>query len=131
MEASGPTQGTGAQQTPAGWYPDPKGGGGQRYWDGTRWTEQVQAPQQAPAPGPTTHGGPTPRPAVPQGEMVKDPRNDTLAVAGYIASLVPLIGLIIGLVLRSRRDPRGNTVLIVTAVVFVIYIAASAGSGGS
>ena len=62
--------------------------------------------------------------------MVKDPRNDTLAIVGYIASLVPLIGLIIGLVLRSRRDPRGNTVLIVTGVVFVLYlIAASSGSG--
>ncbi|MGH9277895.1 MAG: DUF2510 domain-containing protein, partial [Acidimicrobiales bacterium] len=23
----------------AGWYPDPSGGSGQRYWDGTRWTD--------------------------------------------------------------------------------------------
>lgn len=23
---------------PAGWYPDPKGSGGQRYWDAERWT---------------------------------------------------------------------------------------------
>ena len=23
----------------AGWYPDPNGGRGQRYWDGTTWTE--------------------------------------------------------------------------------------------
>jgi hypothetical protein len=22
---------------PPGWYPDPSGAGGQRYWDGTRW----------------------------------------------------------------------------------------------
>lgn len=24
---------------PAGWYPDPGGGSGQRYFDGTQWTE--------------------------------------------------------------------------------------------
>ncbi|WP_395308277.1 DUF4352 domain-containing protein [Mycobacterium sp. AMU20-3851] len=26
--------------TTAGWYPDPDGSGGQRYWDGTEWTAQ-------------------------------------------------------------------------------------------
>jgi hypothetical protein len=26
--------------TPAGWYPDPQGEG-QRYWDGTKWTEHT------------------------------------------------------------------------------------------
>ena len=30
-----------------GWYPDPSGGGGQRYWDGRQW----QQPVSAPAPG--------------------------------------------------------------------------------
>ncbi|HET6914610.1 MAG TPA: DUF2510 domain-containing protein [Acidimicrobiales bacterium] len=27
---------------PAGWYPDPAGSHGQRYWDGGRWTESVE-----------------------------------------------------------------------------------------
>ena len=28
-------------QVPAGWYPEPIYGVGQRYWDGIRWTEHV------------------------------------------------------------------------------------------
>jgi hypothetical protein len=36
--------------TPAGWYPDPDGSGGQRYWDGFIWTEH-RAPAVG-APGP-------------------------------------------------------------------------------
>ena len=37
-------------EAPAGWYPDP-GGAGQRYWDGSEWTDQVvsQAGANAPA----------------------------------------------------------------------------------
>lgn len=26
---------------PPGWYDDPVGGAGKRWWDGARWTEQV------------------------------------------------------------------------------------------
>lgn len=35
--------------TPAGWYPDPSGARGQRYWDGLRWTEhRTDQPTMAP-----------------------------------------------------------------------------------
>jgi len=27
---------------PAGWYPEPTGGAGQRYWSGSQWTNDVQ-----------------------------------------------------------------------------------------
>ena len=37
-----PPSGPPAQQAPpAGWYADPDGGGGQRYWDGNAWTDSV------------------------------------------------------------------------------------------
>lgn len=29
---------------PAGWYPDPQVPGSNRYWDGTRWTDQTHTP---------------------------------------------------------------------------------------
>jgi Domain of unknown function (DUF4352)/Protein of unknown function (DUF2510) len=43
--------------TPAGWYSDPDGSGGQRFWDGTQWTEH-----RSPAPDPTPQP-PSPPPA--------------------------------------------------------------------
>ncbi len=35
---------------PPGWYPDPAGGPGQRWWDGYTWNEAVVTPTAAPPP---------------------------------------------------------------------------------
>jgi len=45
---------------PAGWYPDPSGTPGTRWWDGQGWTEHVQ-PAAPPAPPPSVPqaGGPS------------------------------------------------------------------------
>jgi len=37
---------------PPGWYADPAGGPGQRWWDGYAWSDAVTQPVQAPAPPP-------------------------------------------------------------------------------
>jgi hypothetical protein len=60
---------------PAGWYPDPAGGSGHRWWDGSAWTDHLSGPTpgtrdpQGPGrpEGTTTEpdlGGPTGPPAV-------------------------------------------------------------------
>jgi hypothetical protein len=37
---------------PGGWYDDPEVPGQERYWDGTAWTIEVRAKEEAPAPPP-------------------------------------------------------------------------------
>jgi hypothetical protein len=51
----------------AGWYKDPAGSGGFRYWDGNAWTTHVQMPEMAPpvAPGPVSQPTPAPQPLAP------------------------------------------------------------------
>jgi hypothetical protein len=45
--------------TPAGWYPDPDGSGGQRYWDGSGWTEHRSPATPEPAAEPPASEQPT------------------------------------------------------------------------
>lgn len=91
------------EQTPAddtagpGWYADPQGGPEQRYWDGQRWLGLGTAGQA--------------------------PENDGLATIGWItAILMPLIGLIVGIVLSSRNDRRGTQIAIAAVAAFVFWI---------
>ncbi len=62
--------------TPAGWYPDPDGAGGQRYFDGQSWTDQ-RAPAGAYEAPPLD----APAPAKPSGPSGKAIAGITAAVA--------------------------------------------------
>lgn len=51
------------QQPPAGWYPDPHGNPGQRYWDGQHWLDSnmpAQAAAQLPVEQALGFGNPSP-----------------------------------------------------------------------
>jgi len=45
MSSDGTPQRSNAPAIPAGWYSDPAGGSGKRWWDGSRWTENIQQPE--------------------------------------------------------------------------------------
>lgn len=105
---------------PEGWYRDPDDRPGQRYWDGSAWTDHFHP--DAPGAGAATPGGST---------TTKDPANNGMATIGWItAVLLPFIGAIIGIVLMSRKDSRGGSILILSAVVFVIGLLVISSSGG-
>ena len=48
---------TGYPGAPPGWYPDPAGGPGQRWWDGYAWSEATVLPEHPPPP-PWAHAAP-------------------------------------------------------------------------
>jgi len=100
-----------AHATPSGWYPDPEGRG-LRYWSGTAWTEHL---------APT--GAESPKRVARTGDWVG---------GVLLGLLMPLIGLIAGLVYVTKDDDR-RTVGIVTCAVsvamFVLWMALAAGSG--
>jgi hypothetical protein len=52
MSGEGPQHPSISGSIPAGWYSDPAGGTGKRWWDGATWTANVQEPE-APPPLPT------------------------------------------------------------------------------
>lgn len=51
-----------SSEVPAGWYDDPMNPGSLRLWDGTQWTEQVQAKPTQPVPVPGAPAVPVPLP---------------------------------------------------------------------
>jgi hypothetical protein len=78
-----------------GWYEDPNAPGGQRWWDGNRWTEHVQQPAAAPqaqalAGAPARPGPAIARPAQERGPY--PPARIALAGIAGFAILLLIVG---------------------------------------
>lgn len=93
----------------AGWYRNPTGPG-QRYWDGSAWTENY-----ADDKGQVLAVPPPPQVAASGG-------GDSLVPLGYIlALLIPIVGAIIGIVLLTRKNDHGAGVLVLAVVATSVY----------
>jgi hypothetical protein len=97
-----------------GWHPNPDGTNSYRYWDGTRWTEHVQAPPpQASSQFPPPPISPT---------TLSPPSEPSPGQQGWA---------------RFKRHPQklsialGAAVLIVLVVVLVVVASGLSGSGGT
>lgn len=103
-----------AEQTPAGWFPDPYDATMLRWWDGARWTEHVSVPA-APVPPPVIAAPvqPGPPPAVPSaagaaaGGPFAPPTTAPVVAAANVAGT------------SSARHPSG-IVLLVSGIVVAI-----------
>lgn len=91
---------------PPGWYPDPAGGDGQRWWDGYAWSEAVVVPNQPPPPPPPpswTASPPPPPPGPPVGPApwnAASQRLDAYNASGLVAGelgMAPLARFALGL----------------------------------
>jgi hypothetical protein len=86
---------------PAAWYADPENPAGMRYWDGARWTEHRT--DYLPAPP-------------------KKPVSEGMVAAGYItAVLIPIVGVVIGVILVGRDNRHGKWVLAIAVLLMLTF----------
>ena len=85
----------GTQAPPAGWYDDPSGSGGQRWWDGTSWSNHTQGAiaRQEPI---STQQMQTPSPS-PVSPKLNPPPNKA-------AEPKPYLGMITAFCLKCRKQ---------------------------
>lgn len=91
----------------AGWYADPDMVDTRRYWDGENWTDRV-----APAGAPVQSGG----------------DQAGLIAAGWIGVFVlPIVGIVCGLVLANKRPGLGLTIAGLSFVACFFWLVLLAG----
>jgi hypothetical protein len=86
--------------TPAGWYPDPEGHPGQRYWNGESWTDHRTPPPVEAPPLESAY------PAA--GSPAKKSGIDPKVLIGLGAAVLVLIVVVVGAVIVTMRADIGE-----------------------
>lgn len=126
---------------PAGWFPDPHGGSGMRWWDGEKWTDHFQAVPPPPVGGEEAGiTGQTPAdtgPDTPPATPALSPEGESAATSDVQSPTAPAgppmsqeSGDDSGVTVRLWHLVAGAAALI-AAVVIVIVVASSGGGDAS
>ncbi|MHA6511246.1 RDD family protein [Tessaracoccus sp. Z1128] len=99
------------QQPPAGWYPDPAGSDGERYWDGLAWSQSTRDPHVPPPMAPQQGYG------APMGDPRFQPQSGR-PYAGFGWRVLGFIidSILLGIVTQLVAGVLGLTVAIDTAM---------------
>ncbi len=100
------------QQPPASWYPDPEGGTGLRYWDGTQWTgHRAPGPSTTPSDASAAVASSPPVTAPPATSTPKNRRGllTILALAVVIILVIVVIGVAATSSSKSSKPGTGGS----------------------
>ena len=92
----------------AGWYPDPHGSGALRWWDGSRWGDQLAPAAPSPYVAPSPYGPPPRRPLA--------PGTPVYTVWIWLVAVAPVVSGLLLFLLRPqpmfRAAPGGSGVVL-------------------
>jgi TM2 domain-containing membrane protein YozV len=99
----------------AGWYPDPGGSGGQRYWDGARWTDTL-APAMPPESDPATGYGAAPLQPYRGGVPAYQVAPKSVALCVLLSVVIPGLGSLVA------GNTRNGLIILIGMVISAILV---------
>lgn len=121
---------SGGESPAAGWYTDPGGSGGERYWDGTRWTDQTRPAGGSQSAAPTSafgdplppYGQPAPGFQPPPVPYQPVPQAHASAKSPALAIVLTFLWLGAGHFYAGRSDTTAILLAVGNAVLWLLFL---------